>query len=254
MIANPSTAHLVHYLFEWLALGVGLAIFRSIRKKKGYPGLRSPGSFAVVVGCLVGAALGNKVASWVDVPQFWSDPATDFHAWLGGQTLVGGLLGGWIGVEVGKRVSGIALRTGDDYVVPILAGIAIGRVGCFLAGLHDGTYGIPTQMPWGVDFGDGMARHPTQLYESAAALVALATWPRWSRAFAAVPGLAFRVFMLGYLLWRLGVDSFKPVPYSYWLGLSGIQWICIVGSVAIIGGLAKDEWSTRICATNTRTP
>ena len=201
MIANPSTAHLVHYLFEWLALGVGLAIFRRIRKEKGFPGLRSPGSFAVVVGCLVGAALGNKVASWVDVPQIWSDPAADLHAWLGGQTLVGGLLGGWAGV----------------------------------------------------DFGDGVARHPTQLYECAAALIALAAWPRWSRAFAAIPGLAFRVFMLGYLLWRLGVDSFKPVPYSYWLGLSGIQWICIVGSVAIIGGLAKDEWSTRICATNTRT-
>ena len=254
MIANPSTAHAVHYMVEWLSLAVGLAIFRRARKRKGFTGLRSPGSFAVVVGCLLGAALGNKAGSWIDVPQLWSDPATGFHAWFGGQTLVGGLLGGWMGVEIGKRVSGIAVRTGDDYVVPILAGMAIGRVGCFLAGLHDGTCGLPTQMPWGVDFGDGIARHPTQLYECLVALVALVTWPRWSTACAATPGLAFRVFMLGYLLWRVGVDAFKPVPYAYWLGLSGIQWICIVGSAVIIGGLAKDQWSTRLCPTSVPTP
>jgi prolipoprotein diacylglyceryltransferase len=43
----------------------------------------------------------------------------------------------------------------------------VGRIGCFLTGLADNTYGTPTGLPWGVDFGDRIHRHPTQLYEIA---------------------------------------------------------------------------------------
>ena len=42
-------------------------------------------------------------------------------------------------------------------VWPIAVGLGLGRVGCFLAGLHDDTVGLPTVLPWGVDFGDGVA-------------------------------------------------------------------------------------------------
>jgi prolipoprotein diacylglyceryltransferase len=143
---------------------------------------------------------------------------------------------------MGKRVAGISTRMGDDFVLPILSGLIVGRIGCFLAGLHDGTYGVPTQMPWGVDFGDGTPRHPTQLYECALALLALITWPWWRRIFAHTPGLAFRALMLGYLLWRLCVDMIKPVPYEYALGLSGIQWICVLGSIVIMIGLTRGRW------------
>src|SRR6185295_8261041 len=45
-------------------------------------------------------------------------------------------------------------------------GIAVGRLGCFFAGLPDYTYGVPTALPWAVDLGDGIGRHPVQLYES----------------------------------------------------------------------------------------
>lgn len=147
--------------------------------------------------------------------------------------MVGGLLGGWIGVEVGKKLSGICSRTGDDFVVPILAGLMIGRTGCFIAGLHDGTYGIHTDWLWAVDFGDG-PRHPTQLYEWLAAAVALIAWPWWRRFFAHEAGLAFRVMMSGYLVWRLLIDGLKPVPPGWPLGLSGIQWVCLLG-LAVIG-------------------
>jgi prolipoprotein diacylglyceryltransferase len=52
--------------------------------------------------------------------------------------------------------------------LPLAVGVAVGRIGCYLAGLDDFTYGTPTALPWGHDFGDGIARHPVQLYESAA--------------------------------------------------------------------------------------
>jgi len=52
--------------------------------------------------------------------------------------------------------------------LPLAVGIAVGRLGCYFAGLDDFTYGTPTALPWGHDFGDGILRHPVQLYESAA--------------------------------------------------------------------------------------
>lgn len=83
----------------------------------------------------------------------------------GGKTIVGGLLGSWFAVELGKKLEGITTRTGDLFAIPLCIGIAVGRVGCLLAGLADDTYGKPTSLLWAVDFGDGIARHPTQAYE-----------------------------------------------------------------------------------------
>jgi prolipoprotein diacylglyceryltransferase len=67
-----------------------------------------------------------------------------------------------------KRSAGIRVRTGARFALPLAVGVAVGRIGCFFAGLDDFTYGTPTALPWGHDFGDGISRHPVQLYESAA--------------------------------------------------------------------------------------
>jgi prolipoprotein diacylglyceryltransferase len=56
----------------------------------------------------------------------------------------------------------------DLLAVPLCAGIALGRVGCFLAGPADRTHASATALPWGVDHGDGIARHPVALYEAQA--------------------------------------------------------------------------------------
>ena len=51
--------------------------------------------------------------------------------------------------------------------------VVIGRWGCHLSGLEDHTYGTATWLPWGHDFGDGVLRHPVQLYESFSMLLFL---------------------------------------------------------------------------------
>lgn len=233
MITDPHLAHAVHYVVEWLALAGGFWAYRSIRAARQGGGLLDQSGFGVVLGCLLGAALGNKLAFWLEYPQLWAQHAGDVSVWLGGQSIVGGLLGGWLGVEVGKQFSGVRSRTGDDFVRPILIGILIGRVGCFLAGLHDGTYGVATDLPWGIDFGDGIRRHPTQLYEWLVAAAALASHRHWAPRFSDEAGLAFRVLIAGYLSWRLLIDAIKPVPFEYALGLSGIQWVCLLGLMAM---------------------
>jgi phosphatidylglycerol:prolipoprotein diacylglycerol transferase len=84
---------------------------------------------------------------------------------MGGKTIVGALIFGLISVELMKRYIGVRQSTGDLYAIPLALGIAIGRIGCFLTGLSDNTYGTPTTLPWAINFGDGIPRHPTQLYE-----------------------------------------------------------------------------------------
>ena len=234
-------AHSVHYAFEWAGVIAGLLLFRHIRRRQQAGSLLGPGSFALIVGSLLGAALGNKLAFWIENPHLWREHAHGMDALLGGQSVVGALLGGWIGVEVAKRITGISRRTGDDFVCPILLGLAIGRIGCFLAGVHDGTHGLPTDMPWGLDLGDGIPRHPTALYEALAAAAALLTAPRWQARLSGTAGLSFRVFLLGYLAWRLMIDFLKPVSFAYVFGWSGLQWICALGAGVLVLGLWLDR-------------
>ena len=65
-----------------------------------------------------------------------------------------------------KLALGIRRSTGDLFTYPTILGMIVGRVGCFLGGLADCTFGNVTESWVGIDFGDGMARHPTQLYET----------------------------------------------------------------------------------------
>jgi prolipoprotein diacylglyceryltransferase len=83
------------------------------------------------------------------------------------RSIEGAIAGGIIAVELYKRAAGISARTGARFALPLAVGVAVGRIGCYLAGLDDFTYGTPTDLPWGHDFGDGILRHPVQLYESA---------------------------------------------------------------------------------------
>jgi len=198
-----------------------------------------PGSFAVVVGCILGAAIGNKLVFWIQVPHLLQVVEPDWRLLASGQSIVGGLLGGLVGVELAKKLAGLAGSTGDQFVLPLVAGTVVGRIGCFLAGLHDSTYGEPTALPWGVDLGDGVARHPTQLYDIAFVLaLGLLLW-RQRPLLARQPGLAFKLYLSGYLAWRLLVDGIKPVPYAYWLGLSGIQWVCLLALLCYLPVVAR---------------
>jgi hypothetical protein len=160
---SASTAHTIHFIFEWLAILTGVQVYRLIKKRRGQARITEGTSFAVALGCILGAAIGNKLMFVLEMPFLWSQ-----HGWLAllqGQSIVGGLLGGLLGVEIAKKIVGVTHSTGDDFIVPLIVGTIVGRIGCFLAGLHDGTFGNPTTLPWGVDFGDGLPRHPTQLYD-----------------------------------------------------------------------------------------
>jgi phosphatidylglycerol:prolipoprotein diacylglycerol transferase len=210
----------------------------------------------VIAAAVAGAALGSKLLFWLEDPQLtWHNLNNPTYR-AGGKTIVGALAFGLITVELVKRYIGLHTSTGDLYAIPLTVGIAIGRIGCFLTGLSDNTYGTRTDVPWAVNFGDGIPRHPTQLYEIGFLVILIpflyAVLNRTVILSGAVtkqsaltapskdlylknryvpkrllPGDAFKFFMVSYVLFRLLCDFIKPYPRIF-LGLGGIQWACVL--------------------------
>jgi len=206
----------------------------------------------VIAAAVAGAAFGSKLLFWLEDPALTAQNLRNPAYLMGGKTIVGALIFGLITVELIKRYIGLRQSTGDLYAIPLALGIAIGRIGCFLTGLADNTYGIPTTLPWAVNFGDGIPRHPTQLYEIIFLLALVpflykivALTP--SRRF--LPGDAFKFFMVAYLTFRLLCDFIKPYPRIF-LGLGGIQWACLLTLLYYSRDIARWLRSTLASATS----
>jgi prolipoprotein diacylglyceryltransferase len=215
-----------HQPMEMLGAFLGFRIYLRLRRRAGDP-LPAERRLVVLAAAIVGAALGSKLLAIAFAPPPTLAGLFDVRLLLAGKTIVGGLLGGLAATELVKWRIGERTATGDLYVFPLIVGIAIGRVGCFLTGLADDTYGTATALPWGVDFGDGVHRHPTQLYEIAfLALLAGALALRARRPYPR--GDLFKGFMAAYLAWRLAVDFIKPAHVTL-AGMTPIQIACVAG-------------------------
>jgi len=144
---------------------------------------------------------------------------------MGGKTIVLGLVGSYFGVEIAKWSMPIKTKPGDRFVVPVPATVAVGRLACFVGGC---CYGKPTNLPWGVDFGDQIRRHPTQHYEvefhaTMAVLLVLL------RSRGMLRGQLIKLYILAYLFYRLLTEFLRPEPVVL-AGLTGYQW----ASVALV--------------------
>ena len=102
-----------------------------------------------------------------------------------GFTWYGGLLGGVAAALVVARRNGLPVPdVAGLAAVPLTVAYGIGRLGCLLSG--DGTYGRPTDLPWGMSFPNGVVAtdvpvHPTPLYEALAAVVIAVLLARFAR-------------------------------------------------------------------------
>lgn len=214
----------IHLLFEVAGVIAAAITYFAIRKGDPLPG---PIRMRILAGAGLGATIGARLLFWLCDPALTIAHITDPAYLFGGKTVVGGLLGGLIGVEWIKKIDGVTRSTGDAFVYPLIAAIAFGRVGCFLYGPADHTYGDPTSLPWGIAIVDGVKRHPVALYEIAFLLIAGALLTRVRGR----EGDRFRLFLASYLSFRLAVDFIKPEPPRMFGGMSAIQWACIAGLV-----------------------
>ena len=208
---------IVHLTFEILSYAAAVAVYILLRRKRG--DTVADGDRATVLsGAALGAAVGSRLLAWL------SYPGLPLAAMFDGKTIVGGLLGGLISVELTKRAIGVTRSTGDLLVYPIITALCIGRVGCFLAGPIDRTEGLPSNLPWAIAMGDGVRRHPVALYEIAFLLALVPLLRRIEGE-----GARFRTFMTAYLAFRFFVDFLKPEPPPLAGGLTAIQYACLAG-------------------------
>lgn len=155
-----STHILVHTGFDLLAsvssLMITLFVYRW-RLSDQASGLEKGGG-GYVAAMLFGAVFGGFLAGTANL-------------WLGviesiGRSIVGAFAGAVLFVELFKKSRGMKGSTGLLFVPAFTTSVVIGRWGCYFSGLEDQTYGIATSVAWAVRLGDGVPRHPVQLYES----------------------------------------------------------------------------------------
>ena len=227
-----------HAVFEALAYAVGFRLYLWLRKQSPDP-IDDQGRLAALIGAIAGAGLGSKLLGFAEHPELWAQTAVNLAAVLSAKSILGGLLGGLIGVEIAKKAGGVTRSTGDLYVFPLLTAIIIGRVGCLLTGVSDGTWGDATHFILGFDAGDGVKRHPTPLYEILF-LADLALFLRLIRRRLTLrPGDLFRVFMLAYCAWRFVIEFLKPVTtYSIGNDLNSVQNIATPEALTARPGLS----------------
>lgn len=164
---------------------------------------------AFLFGALAGARLFHVV--FEDASYYATAPSRVLAFWQGGFSLWGGAVGGIGAACLAARGLGASRRALLDLYAPsLLLGVAIGRIGCFLAGC---CFGLPTSVPWAVTFVHPATfvdfpetpLHPTQLYESAGALV-LSVALRFVEG---APGKRFALALAGYGLLRFVVEFFR---------------------------------------------
>ena len=235
-LLHSTTGPHAHLVFEAAAYAVAARVYWARARQVPQPAALLD-RWRLLACVLFGAAVGSKALHAFEHLAYFLHAGSRWE-FLAGKSILGGLIGGTLGAEAGKAWIGWRASTGDAWVPAIAVGLIVGRIGCQLSGLWDETYGTPTSLPWGWDYGDGIPRHPAALYEIVA--VALC-WLLAGRVPARPAGARFAAFLGGYCLIPLGLEFFKPpfggdphagIPVQAWGGLTAIQWTAIAGCLA----------------------
>lgn len=158
VVATDPAYHLIFDAAAWATgMGVGVALYRwRLREVTAAIAQVADGGYfaCLAIGAIAGAYVSGSFT-------FWGKGVFALA-----HSVAGALVGAIVGVELYKLARGIRMSTGIVFAGPFAAGVAIGRWGCLFAGIPDQTFGIASTLPWAVDLGDGVGRHPVQVYES----------------------------------------------------------------------------------------
>ncbi len=186
-----------------------VAALRLLHRRQKRLDLTRSQRLVIGVAAFVGAMIGAKVPFLGD--RGWG-AFYDGTVWFAdGKTILGGIAGGYAAVEIAKWIADIRTRTGDTFALPVAVAVAIGRIGCFVAGC---CYGRETTVPWGVAFPmaldpSGIVRHPTQLYEVgfhflAALSLLVMDRKKW------LVGNQLKAYLIAYLIYRFLSEWLRP--------------------------------------------
>jgi prolipoprotein diacylglyceryltransferase len=215
----------IHLVLEYLAFIVGFRYYVILRRRTNDT-ISDLNRLSILIGAVFGAFIGSRLIGILENPFFEVKPQT-FLLLLNTKSIMGGLFGGLLGVEIAKKSIGEKSRSGDLFTFPIILGIMIGRIGCFLSGIKDMTYGLETNFFMGMDLGDGKSRHPVALYEIFFLLILFVVlYRKWKRN-ELENGRIFQYFMISYFSFRFLIEFIKP-HYFTLIGLTTIQFLCLI--------------------------
>lgn len=166
---------------------------------------------------LVGAFLGAKFAFLFAEGWLHFDDPNRWLVWLSGKSVMGALPGGWIGVEVAKKVLGYTKATGDRFAMLLPVPLILGRIGCLSAGCCGGIV---------CSFGRWPAV-PVEIGFQVLALLWLVVMRRkhWQQ------GQHFHLYLIAYGLFRFTHEFLRTTPKPF-LGLSGYQILGLATALA----------------------
>lgn len=225
------TPRLTYAAFMLAAAAVFLLARRCLPTHPAVAALPRRQKTALLLAGFTGGVFGAKL------PFLFGADAPAWGWLADGKTITTGLIGAYLAVEIAKLALGVRVKTGDSFALPLALAVAVGRWGCFFNGCCVGT---ATTLPWGVDFGDGTLRHPTQVYESLfhlAAAVGLFALYRFRR----LEGHRLQLYLIAYAIYRFLTEVIRPEP-EFLAGLTFYQWAAVVLGVGLAG---QWFWETR---------
>jgi prolipoprotein diacylglyceryl transferase len=213
--------------FVLMGLIAGIVVFNHNSKKDG---VRDRQGVIIAAGAIAGGIFGAKIFEWLLNYRFVLAHFSDPEIWLSGRTITGGLIGGKLGAVLIKKKFGIRERKGNYFAPAVAIGVMIGRIGCFCRGC---CYGKPTSLPFGTDFGDGIYRHPTQLYEALFMLGMFLYLEKRRRNDHQRPGYLFKLLMLAYFTFRFFIEFIRAETVVL-AGMTAFQLISVIVALYFI--------------------
>lgn len=214
----------IHFILEYVAFFIAYQYYKILRKNTSDQ-ISNLNRLSIILGAILGAFIGSRLIGFLENPMRTLN-SQNIILLLNTKSIMGGLFGGLFGVEVSKIIIHEKNSSGDLFTLPIIVGIIIGRIGCFLNGTKEFTYGIETSFFTGIDVGDGVMRHPITLYEIVFLMILFIFLQKINFYTKKENGLTFKIFMISYFGFRFFIEFIKPNVF-YVLGLSSIQWLCI---------------------------
>lgn len=192
--------------------------------RRRYHQMQLAAFFGAVVGAKLAVLFGDLGWPLKPLAGGWRDIL------FSGRSVTGGLLGGLLAAEAAKALTGYPLPPNDRFAAVLPLSIAVGRIGCFLAGC---CRGVPADLPVSVTYSDGVPRHPAQLYEAgfhvAAGLLFLGLVARGR-----LRGRVFSLYLVLYGAFRFATEALRETPKPF-AGLSGYQ---LISATMVVVGLA----------------
>lgn len=225
-------------IFSGLSLIVGVIWFLITvsRKEK----VRGYSPFIIVLSALFFGAIGSKILVIIEnIKPLMEDFSQIRQFIFTGKSIIGGLIGGYVGVIIAKKILNIKEKRFGNQIAPAIAlGMAIGRIGCFLTGC---CFGIETSLPFGVNFGDGIMRIPTQLIEMVFCLILFGyLFYKQKSKKELQPGILFYDLVLYYFIFRFFIEFIRGTEKNI-LCFSIYQIISIIGVLYIVLKIKKEK-------------